>query len=175
MTADRPRVCAQCGQSVEGPDYDFRFRLPDPVFELPEAEQEQRIWDGGDFVGASGVGVFVRVLLRVALTEDCQITYGTWLGVLTEEDFDRAQSLWHDPEYPSLVLDGVLANAIEPWGRSMMTPVRVAVRDPGQVPYVEAMHDEAMSKILTDTWSRSWVLSAMPDGAWHSHSHSHET
>jgi hypothetical protein len=171
MTVDPPLVCSYCQQPVEGRDIDFRFKLPDPLFEIPAAQRPARIQDGGDIVGAADAGIFVRVLLPVKLTEGYQITYGTWLALLEEDDFDRVRALWHAPEYPSLVVDGILSNAIQPWGAPLMTRARVAVRSADQVPYVEAIHDEAMAKVLTDTWSRSWVLSAIPDSAWHGHRH----
>ncbi|GAA3223203.1 DUF2199 domain-containing protein [Dactylosporangium siamense] len=169
MTAVPQLVCSYCHQRVEGTDLDFRFKLPDPLFAIPEAERPARISDSGDMVGADGVGVFVRVLLPVRLTEGYQITYGTWLCLMTREDFDRVRSLWHSPDYPSLVVDGVLANAIEPWGAPLVKRARVAVRHPDRVPYVEAIEDDEMGKVLTETWSRDWVLSAIPGEAWHGH------
>jgi hypothetical protein len=63
MTADPPLVCSSCQQPVEDRDLDFRFHLPDPLFEIPEAERRQRVQGNGDMVGARGVGTFVRVLL----------------------------------------------------------------------------------------------------------------
>lgn len=169
MTPEGPLVCADCGQMVEGRDLDFRFKLPDALFAIPEEERGQRVHDGGDMVGAPGLGVFVRVLLPVALTEEYSIRYGTWLQLTSEEDFNRVRELWDAPEYPSLALDGILANAIEPWGPPLMTKVHVGVRADHEVPYVEAIYDEEMAKVLTETWSRSWVLSAIPAGTWHGH------
>jgi hypothetical protein len=171
MTADPPLVCSYCQEPVEGRDLDLRLMLPDVLFAIPAAERSALIQGGGDLVGAPDAGVFMRVLLPVTLTEGYRITYGTWLALLGEDDFDRVQALWHAPEYPSLVVEGQLANAIEPWGAPLMTRARVAVQDAGQVPYVEEIQDDAMANVLTDTWSRSWVLSAIPDGAWHGHGH----
>jgi hypothetical protein len=156
---------------VQGRDLDFRFKLPDPILEIPEAERPQRVRESGDVVGAEGVGVFVRVMLRVMLTDDFQITYGTWLALMNRGDFDRARRLWHSDEYSSLVLEGVIANGIEPWGPPLMTPARASVKDVNQVPYVETIYDESMAAVLDHTWPRSWVLSAIPHAAWHSHAH----
>lgn len=119
VTPEEPLVCAHCGQVVEGRELDFRFKLPDSLFEIPKEERGQRVHDGGDMVGAPSVGVFVRVLLPVTLTEGYLGRYGTWLQLTSEADFDRACELWHAPEYPSMVLDGILGNAI-----SMMPPWR---------------------------------------------------
>ncbi len=136
---------------------------------IQEEERGQRVRDGGDMVGAPGVGAFVRVLLPVTLTEGYLIRYGTWLLLTSEADFDRVRELWHAPEYPSLVLDGILGNAIEPWGSPLLTKVRVGVKAAYEVPYVETIYNDQMAKVLTETWSRSWVLSAIPPGTWHGH------
>jgi len=169
MTPEGPLVCAHCGQVVEGSEVDFRFKLPDSLFAIPKEERGQRVHDGGDMVGAPGIGVFVRVLLPVTLTEGYLIRYGTWLQLTSEADFDRARELWHAPEYPSLVLDGILGNAIEPWGPPLLTKARAGVRAAHEVPYVDKIYDEELAKVLTETWSRSWVLSAIPAGTWHGH------
>jgi hypothetical protein len=171
MPTDSPLVCSYCQAPVEGPDLDFRFRLPDPIFDLPEPERAERMHGGGDVVGARGIGVFIRVLLPVVLAGGYRITYGTWLRLLSKADFERVRALWHAADYPSLALDGVLGNAIEPWGRPLMTRARVAVRDVDSVPYVERIYDEQMAKVLTEPWPRSLVLSAIPEAAWHGHAH----
>lgn len=172
VTPEQPLVCSHCGRPVD-PDrreLDYRFKLPDPLFAIPEPLRNDRIHGlGSDMVGAPEVGIFIRVLLPVTPSEGYSIRYGTWLGLTTKENFERARDLWHAPEYPSLVLTGVLANAIEPWGEPLMTKVRVGVRAAHEVPYVEAFKDPEMGKVLTETWSRSWVLSAIPASVWHSH------
>jgi hypothetical protein len=174
VTSEEPHVCAHCGRPVD-PDrreLDYRFKLPDPLLAIPESERADRIGGlGSDMVGAPEIGIFVRVLLPVTLSEGYSIRYGTWLGLTSREHFERARDLWHAPEYPSLTLTGILANAIEPWGKPLMTSVRVGVRAAHEVPYVEAFKDPEMGKVLTETWSRSWVLSAIPAGTWHGHSH----
>ena len=169
MTVESPLVCSHCKQRVDDRDIHFRFTLPDPLFEIPTAEREQRVRGEGDIVGAAGIGMFARVLLLVTLSGGYRITYGTWLGLMDEAEFNRARALWHAPEYPSMVLKGVLANAIEPWGGPLMTWARVVVRDPNEVPYVDTIDDERMAEVLTASWPRSWVLSAIPDATWHGH------
>jgi len=170
MISPEPLVCSYCGRPVDGRDLDYRFKLPDGLFAIPEPERAERIRGlGSDMVGAPGVGIFVRVLLPVKLSEEHSVRYGTWLRLTSKADVERARDLWHAPEYPSLTLEGILGNAIEPWGESLMTKVRVGVRAAHEVPYVEAIYDAEMAKVLTETWSRSWVLSAIPAGAWHGH------
>lgn len=171
MSVDPPPACSFCQQPVEGRELNYRFLLPDPILEIPEAERPHRVRDSGDVVGAAGVGVFVRVLLPVTLTDDSHVTYGTWLALTNRDDVERARRLWHSEEYPSLVLEGVLANAIEPWGRPLMTRARVGVREPHEVPYVEAIHDADMARVISDVWPRPWVLSAIPSGASDGHRH----
>jgi hypothetical protein len=174
VTSEEPLVCSNCGRPVD-PDrreLDYRFKLPDALFAIPESERSDRIRGlGSDMVGAPDVGIFVRVLLPVTLSDGYSIRYGTWLGLTSRENFERARDLWHAPEYPSLTLTGILGNAIEPWGEPLMTRVGVGVRAAHEVPYVEAFKDPEMGKVLTETWSRSWVLSAIPTSAWHGHIH----
>ena len=169
MTDSDRLACSFCEQPVEGRELDFRFTWPDRLLDIPDADRSSRVRGDGDIIGAPGLGVFLRVLLPVRLTGGYEIRYGTWLALTTTSDFDRARALWHAPEYPTLVLEGVLSNAIEPWGRSVMTKARVGVRLHHEVPYVEEILDPSMSRLLTETWSRDWVLSAMPDAAWHGH------
>jgi len=132
----------------------------------------------GDVVGAEGVGVFVRVMLPVRLTEGFQITYGTWLALLNRADFDRARRLWHSDEYSSLVLEGVLANAIEPWGPPLMTRARAAVRDVNQVPYVETIYEASILGAVRYpscrmAWPRLVATIARPGGQYQRHDPCH--
>lgn len=34
---------------------------------------------------------------------------------------------------------------------------------------METIYDDQLAKVLTETWSRSWVLSGIPPGTWHGH------
>jgi len=102
-----------------------------------------------------GVGAFVRVLLPIRLDRGHTLTYGVWLGV-HPDDLQRAFAVWWAPEYADLRLEGLLGNAIQPWGL-LGVPVIATVRDPEQTPYVTESADALMSKVLNDTWDHETV------------------
>jgi hypothetical protein len=158
-------VCRRCGRLQDELDLSFRFRLPDPIFDMSEAEQRERVVGGeadSDSVAAAGVGTFLRVLLPVRLTGGGRVTFGTWLSVGSEEDYRLARRLWHSPDYPSLTLEGVLANAVQPWGEPLYCKARIAVREPEALPHVVEILDERMAEVITAEWPRAWVLSGWP-------------
>lgn len=107
-----------------------------------------------------GVGSFVRALLPVGLTGGYQLTFGLWLCV-SDEDFQRAFHEWWAPTYADLVLDGVIANDVPPWGL-LERPARAIVRDPNQVPYVDSSEDFDLSRVLREEWPHEAVIVALP-------------
>jgi hypothetical protein len=160
--------CPTCGSEVNDRDLHVRFTWPDPVLRVRE-EQRKNLPQNADIISVCGVSAFARVLLPVELDGGYRLTFGTWIGLGDKEVYDQAVRLWHDPAYPSLVLTGTLANAIEPWGPAIMAPTRAVVRDPGKVPYVEALPTPDGRNVVDETWPRDWVMSAVPAGLWHRH------
>jgi hypothetical protein len=160
--------CPLCDAPIDNRDLNVRFTWPDPVLRAPE-EDRRHLHEGHDIITVPTVGAFARVLLTVQLTNGYRITYGTWLGLTGEAAYDDAVRLWHDPDYPSLRLTGVLANAIEPWGPPLMSRARAVVRDPNSVPHVEAFAAANVREVITDVWPGAWVISAVPDDIWECH------
>jgi hypothetical protein len=80
-------TCAVCGRPVEGHDRHVRFRLPDPVLQVPERDERQGTWKTDQDPNAAvmmmvpDVGAFVRALLPVRLTGGYTVTFGVWIGV----------------------------------------------------------------------------------------------
>src|SRR5215212_8569595 len=79
---------------------DIRMGLPEPVFELPDDERDERAEIGGD----SGIyrepdgreHYYVRGLLEIPIPSlDGYFGYGTWIEV-DGESYDRLGDLWHD-------------------------------------------------------------------------------
>jgi hypothetical protein len=173
MIVDPPSLtCSECGQPVDGRDLDFRFKLPDPLLTIPPADRDRQIQGSGDGVWAEdGTERYLRALLHVRLTEGCTIRYGTWVGLTSPTDWNRASAWWHAPEYANLAFDARLANAIEPWGEPLMGRVHVAVRAQNELPYIESFADEKLNEVLTTVWSRDWVLAAIPEEARTAHQH----
>lgn len=106
------------------------------------------------------LGPFVRALLPVRLTGGHTVTYGVWVSI-SPSDLQRAFGVWWQPEYAELRLNGVLANALRPWGL-LAAPVALAVRDPEQAPYCEGSPDPLLSRVLTEQWPHADIIDALP-------------
>jgi hypothetical protein len=129
--------------------------------EIPQEQRADRTWGGDYLLQVQGVGAFVRCLLRVELNHESSVTFGTWLSV-HPDDLRRAHQLWDDERYAGLVLDGYLANAIEPWGQEIYrAPARAAVRKIAHVPYLVNSVHPVLAKVLGQAWDRNEVLRDM--------------
>jgi len=160
-------VCPTCGGAVDVNDLHVRFKLPDPVLTVPVEERAARI-RGGDIITVDEIGAFARVLLPITLTGGGRITFGTWLGFLDRDEYERARDCWEDPvAYPALRFRGVIANEIAPWPRLFCAPVVAAVHNTDEIPYVEEICDLAVGDVLSETWPRGQVLDALPARLWH--------
>lgn len=157
-----------CGRSRDAHNRHVRFRLPDPVLKAPDQERTPGTWMSHGDANSSVMmqvperGPFVRVLLPVRLLGGDLMTFGLWLGV-HPDDLQRAFAAWWAPTYPDLVLEGRIANTIQPWGL-FAQPATAAVRDPSQTPYLASSPDPLTQQVLTDEWSHEHVLDALPEG-----------
>ena len=62
-----------------------------------------------------------------------------------------------------LKLSGYLANALPPWGKSVLGARATAqVRAEGELPYVVATPNELLAQILQREWPHEDVLSVLP-------------
>jgi hypothetical protein len=61
-----------------------------------------------------------------------------------------------------LVLDGRIANDIQPWAL-LAKPATAVVRDPNATPYLASSPDVLTEQVLTDEWSHDYVLDALPE------------
>lgn len=155
--------CGTCGRPLNEHDRHVRYSLPDPVWEIPEPEREGRMRGGNELLQVEGVGAFVRALLPVHLTGGYAVTFGTWLGVQTD-DLKHAWEIWNKPKkYRLLEVDGFLANAIPPWGGEILAvPATARVLDPTQFPYmIESVHP-ILARVIRDEWDHEFVLPALP-------------
>jgi hypothetical protein len=135
-------VCSVCGEHHDELMLDIRMGLPEPVFELPDDERDERAEIGGD----SGIyrepdgreHYYVRGLLEIPIPSlDGYFGYGTWIEV-DGESYDRLGDLWHDEggrEEPPFA--GRLANELAPYERTLGLPVMLQLRDVDLLPAVE--------------------------------------
>ncbi|GIH28155.1 hypothetical protein Aph01nite_64650 [Acrocarpospora phusangensis] len=155
-------VCAECGESRDRHDRQVRFRLPDPVLGLDEAEREALTWSTDDMMQVQGYGAFIRCLLPVSLTGGYRVTFAVWLSVHPDV-LQKAYATWWEPEYATLELPGVLANAIPPWGDQVMAaPAEAVVQDQGQLPYITGSRHAVLWDVLCREWPHTDVLSGLP-------------
>jgi hypothetical protein len=160
-----PKTCPSCGELLAPEALHVRFSAPDPVLGLPPDDRADRTLGHDPLLLVRGVGAFVRVLLPVRLDDERLVTFGTWLGV-HPEDLQRASFIWEEPEYGTLALDGVLANAVPPWGREVLGASCTArVERTDEVPYVEHSDDDRLERILHEPQPASAVLAAIPHAA----------
>jgi hypothetical protein len=157
--------CTICGRTLEDHDPNVRFQLPDPVLALPERELTPGTWMSHEdpttsvMMQVPGAGAFVRVLLTVSLAGGSTVTYGLWLGV-SPDDLRHAAEQWWAPTYPSLVLEGRVANDVQPWGL-LGRHARAVVRDPDQTPYLDSSDDPELQRVLEMEWDHDEVMLAL--------------
>lgn len=157
-----PTSCPSCGRALDAHNQHVRFLLPDPVLNIPVEEREARIWKTEVMMQVADLGAFVRCLLSVRLEGGYTLTFGLWLGV-DPVDMHRALEQWWSPSYKDLVLDGFIANDVQPWGL-LAKPARAVVRNPEETPYVHTSADHVMAHVLSDVWPHDHVMAALPAG-----------
>lgn len=157
--------CAICGRPLtDSHRRDVRFWLPDPVLAMAESVRAAQTWGNDVVMQVTGIGSFVRVLLPIRLVGDQEIVYGIWLGV-REVDLRQAWEAWSSETYGDLQIDGLLANAIPPWGKAMLgaqVTARVLARD--ELPYVVTSSNETVGRMLSQEWPAADVLVDLPPG-----------
>jgi hypothetical protein len=137
------------------PDRHVRFTLPDPVAASEQRETAPGVWMShidaktSVLMQVPEIGAFVRALLPVLKPDGSTTTYGVWLSVYPDV-LQVASDVWDTPDYLTMVFDGVLANAIPPWGL-LAAPVHAVVRNRRHTPYCESSTDETLTRVLEGT------------------------
>jgi hypothetical protein len=151
--------CPSCGRPLNEHDRHIRFKLPQPVVEVPESER--RTWGNDALMAVKDLGSFVRILVPVKLTGGYSVTYGAWLSI-HPDDLRRAWEVWHEPSYANLRLKGYLANMLPGWEDLTYTkPLETAVLNAEQTPYAVDSPDEFMRRVIKNEWPHESVLAAL--------------
>ena len=102
--------------------------------------------------------VLPEPVLAVPVEERAARTWGNEVLMMVEEVGAFVRVL-----VPAeLKLDGMLANMLPPWEeQTYRHPLRVAVRNPEEVPYAVESTEADLQRILTDEWSHDFVLAAV--------------
>src|SRR5438128_2067983 len=143
--------CPTCARPVESYDRHVRFQLPDPVVNARPTGSRDTWLSHSDanssvMMQVRDLGAFVRALLPVRLTDGYMLTFGVWVAI-PPDDLKSTFAIWWEPEYQALHLEGLLANAIPPWGL-LGAPVSLAVRDPDETPYCVASPIKELADVL---------------------------
>ncbi|GHF20314.1 hypothetical protein GCM10014715_88610 [Streptomyces spiralis] len=153
-----------CGGELDPEHPGFELPLPHLVAELSEEERAKRVRvDTGAMMVADGVGNFLKVRLPIPLENGRTVVYLVWIYVkarVIEEIVARV----HDDTLPGHRFEGLLCNAIGPWGEEVLrAPVVLEgqpIKKEGRVPYCEVVESAhpLLAKVLNDRWPAEFVL-----------------
>jgi hypothetical protein len=140
-------VCSVCGEHHDELMLDIRMGLPEPVFELSDAERAELAEFGDD----SGIyrepdgdeHYYVRGLVEIPIPSlDRYFGYGAWIEV-DGASYDRLGELWDDElgrEEPAFA--GRLANELAPYEGTFGLPVMLQLREVELLPAVELVETD---------------------------------
>lgn len=161
MSSDaETQICPCCGMETGGWSREVRLAVPDAILALPGEEQERRtdFSDGGDRCQLDGERFFVRSMLPVRLTNGHEYHFNVWIE-LSLENAEMVWRAWAGRGYEHLSFEGVLANAIPPWGDAVLgAQVAAAVRTVDSLPYITSSVSPALHAVLTRPWAEEECL-----------------
>ncbi|MGH7686783.1 MAG: DUF2199 domain-containing protein [Candidatus Dormibacteria bacterium] len=146
--------CPDCGREVDGLDREVTFGVPDEVYALsPETRRARVVQTGKSFLLFDGERCFLRVLLPVTLDIGHEFRFGVWIEV-SQADFKRAWSVWDDPAYLDLRVDGRLANAVPPWRDAVLgADCSARPRNQSDALFIDESSQPILEGILSTPWS----------------------
>lgn len=153
----KPDRCSCCGEVITTTgQIDFRMYRPEVALHLPD-DAVHSVTPG--LLAVDGEGAFARCLLPIALSQGVSMVFAAWMKI-SDADLERAAAAWHEDAYQDLVLQGRFANVIKPWGEEILgAPLTAVVRDADEIPYADTSDHSLLSRVLTETWNRDYVLS----------------
>src|SRR5262249_33558932 len=95
-----PKTCLTCGRPLDdGREHGrhIRFKLPEPVLDIPKEERPARTWGNDVVMMVRDLGSFVRILIPVNCSAGYTVTYSAWLSV-PAADLKHAWKVWSDTD-----------------------------------------------------------------------------
>ncbi|MBV9870675.1 MAG: DUF2199 domain-containing protein [Frankiaceae bacterium] len=157
--------CPECGRPIDAHNRHIRLTYPDPIAMTEDRENADGFWMShadaktSVMMQAQGIGAFMRARLPVHLFGGYTVTYDLWLSI-EPADLQYVSQIWDKPEYMQLVVEGVLANAVPPWGL-LQAPVRARVRDRRHTPYCDFSKYNDLARVIANEWAHEEVLAAL--------------
>ncbi|MFF3566023.1 DUF6348 family protein [Streptomyces sp. NPDC002574] len=153
-----------CGGHLDPEHPGFDLPLPYLVAELSEEERTRRVRAHTDaMIVADGVGNFLKVRLPVPLDDGRTVKYLAW-AYLEAAVIEEVVARVHERTLTGHRFEGLLCNAIEPWGEDVLRAPIVLEGQPasraGAVGYCEVVESGhlLLGKVLSERWPAAFVL-----------------
>lgn len=147
-----------CGNELDPEHPGFELPLPQLVAELPPEERSQRVRVHTEaMMIADGIGNFLKVRLPIQLEDGRSVLYLVWVHVDAQEMNEYTKRV-HDKTLDGHRLNGLLCNAIGPWGDNVLrAPVVLGgqrINEDGSIRYSEIV--KTRHKLLNDVLRKRW-------------------
>jgi hypothetical protein len=127
--------------------------IPDAILAIPPEERTGRVKSSGkSFIALDAERFFLRVLLPVRLDNGHEYHFGVWLE-LDFDDFEHVYRAWDEPAYLDIAVEGELANAVPPWGATVLgARCHAAARARDDALYIDSSEHPVLDSILSIPW-----------------------
>ncbi len=157
--------CPSCGKEVIGLEREVRTVYPDDAAEIIKDDPDSKkieTW-GPDFIRLGKQRYFVRVMLPVKLDVGHEFRFGVWMEV-GQETITDLKKVWNSSEYVKVSFEGILANAVPPWGDTILgAECKAEVRDAKSVPFIKSSNNLELSEILSKPTSVHEIETVIAD------------
>jgi hypothetical protein len=127
---------------------DWAYKLPDVVWDIPEAERPEKARFDTDLC-KFGERYFIRCFLSVPFAEaPAEFGWGAWAEV-KRPVFERYLELYDKDGSTEPVSSGILANNLLPYENSLGMPLNIQFRDPTKRPSLY-FHQENASRLAVE-------------------------
>ncbi|MFJ4849543.1 MULTISPECIES: DUF6348 family protein [unclassified Streptomyces] len=153
-----------CGGALDPERPGFDLALPHLVAELPEEERAKSVRVATKaMMVVDGVGNFLKARLPIPLQDGRTVVYLVWI-YLQAEVIEEFVTRVHDGTLPGHRFEGLLCNAVGPWGEEVLrAPVVLEsppAKEEGRISRCEVVDSThpLLAKVLNDRWPAEFVL-----------------